>query len=248
MNSISIWQIFSIAVKRFWIIALVAAVLAVGAFVYCENFAVPAYSAQASVISTNGGIVTEDGSLENPDAYVSTTSKIGSSDITSSINLVDTYVDILKTYTFYENLKAQPDLQLSNYTPAQLQKMTTIVRRSDYSMFIDIKITCSDSQDAITIANAIASFAPMYVQTMIRNSYVMPADRCIKATLVSPRTALSTVFAAFAGAAITLFIFVIISMNDNTVKSEDEIAERYNVSVLGIIPDFEAKSSRRAKK
>ncbi len=246
MNSISLWQVLDIVLKRIWIIILVAALFAGVTYLYCENFVEPTYLAESAVLSTNGGITKEE--AESLETSSNTSSKIGSSDITSSLNLVDTYVDILKTYSFYEELARQDELQYFGYTPTQLQRMATIERRSDYSMFIDIGVRCSDAQRAIVIANSIANLAPTYAQSMISNSYVLPADRCIKATLTSPLTTRNAILMGLVGAFLTVALFVLLAATDNTIKSEEEITERYNVAVLGIIPDFDTKSSKGAKK
>ena len=105
MNEVSVWFILDVSVKRIWIILIVAVLLATGTYIYNANFVDPVYSAASSIIASNGGIVSD-----NDDQYVSTTSKIGSSDVASSLNIIDTYVDILKTYGFYETVAKEPEI------------------------------------------------------------------------------------------------------------------------------------------
>ncbi len=250
MNEISLWQVLNIIIKRLWIIILVAILVAGITFVYNSNYVDPVYLAQSSVLATNGGIVQEDeNQIENEfSSMYDTSSKIGSSDVASSLNIVDTYIDILKTYSFYEKLAAQPELTSYGFSATQLKKMTTVERRSSYSLFIDINVKYSDAATAIIVANSIANLAPEYIQSMITNSYVLPADKCISAYLTSPLTVRNSILTGLIAAFVMVVIFILIAATDNTVKSEDEITKRYNVAVLGVVPDFETNKSKGAKK
>ena len=251
MNEISLWQVLNIIIKRLWIIILVAILVAGITFVYNSNYVDPVYLAQSAVLATNGGIIQEDdmaqieGEVEN---IYNTSSKIGSSDVASSLNIVDTYIDILKTYSFYEKLATQPELASYGFSATQLKKMTDVERRSSYSLFIDINVKYSDAATAIIVANSIANLAPEYIQSMITNSYVLPADKCISAYLTSPLTVRNSILTGLIAAFAMVVIFILIAATDNTVKSEEEITKRYNVAVLGVVPDFETNKSKGAKK
>jgi len=243
MNEVSVWFILDVIVKRIWIILIVAVLLATGTYIYNANFVDPVYSAASSIIASNGGIVSD-----NDDQYVSTTSKIGSSDVASSLNIIDTYVDILKTYGFYETVAKEPEIAKLGYTPSQLAAMTTIEKRSDMSLFIDITIHCNRERDSIVIANGIAVLASDYIHTMLSNAYVVRADKCQTARLVAPLTVRNSVIVGIVGALAIIAIFVIIAATDNTIKGEDDIVKKYNVAVLGVVPDFETNNSKGAKK
>ena len=242
MNEISVWFILDVVVKRIWIILIVAVLLATGTYIYNANFVEPVYSAASSVIASNGGIVSDDGN------YTGTTSKIGSSDVASSLNIIDTYVDILKTYGFYETVAKEPEIAKLGYTPSQLMGMTTIQKRSDMSLFIDVTIKCNRERDAIVIANCVAVLASDYIHTMLTNAYVVRADKCQTAHLVSPLTLRNSALAGIAGALVIIAIFVILAATDNTIKGEDDIVKKYNVAVLGVVPDFENNNAKGAKK
>lgn len=242
MNEVSIWFILDVIVKRIWIILIVAVLLATGTYVYNANFVDPVYSAASSVIASNGGIVSDG------DNYTGTTSKIGSSDIASSLNIIDTYVDILKTYGFYETVAKEPEIAKLGYTPSQLARMTTVQKRSDMSLFIDISIRCNSERDAIIIANGVAVLAADYIHSMLTNAYVVRADKCQTAHLVAPLTVRNALLAGIAGALVIIALFVILAATDNTIKGEDDIVKKYNVPVLGFVPDFETSNQKGAKK
>ncbi len=240
MNEISIWQVLNIIVKRLWIILLVSVICAGSAYIYNANFVTPTYAAKSAVIATNGGIAA--GNTQN------TSSKIGSSDLASSLSIVDTYVDILKTYSFYEALAEQPEIVNLGYKPAQLRSMTGISRRSEESLFIDIKIGNTNPKTAVIIANCIAQLAPEYISTMLPGAQAVKADKCIGAYSTGPLTVRNTILFFLMGAFGSIALFVILAATDKTIKGEEEISKKYKVAVLGVVPDFDTKTSKGAKK
>lgn len=248
MNDISLLQILNIFIKRLWIIVLVALIVAGVAFAYNTYYVSPTYLAQSSVLATNGGIVQDDDNNIFTSSTAATSSKIGSSDVSSSLNMLDTYIDILKTYNFYEALSNDPAVSSFGFTPRQLQKATTIERRSENSMFIDVKVQLENPDTAILISNTITELAPKYILSMISNAYVVPADKCISAPLVSPLVVRNTIIAGFAGVIAMIVLFILLEITTNTIKSEEEVAKRYGVAVLGVVPDFESKSTKGARK
>lgn len=239
MNEISIWQVLNIIVKRLWLILLVAVIFAGSAYVYNSNFVTPTYAARSSVIATNGGII------ENPQ---NTSSKISSSDLASSLSIVDTCVDVFKTYSFYEELAKEPELARYGFSPIQLKRMTRVGRRSEESLFIDLKIANTDPKTAVVVANCVANLAQNYISTKLPNALIVPADKCISAYLTGPLTTRSTILFFIFGAFISVVFFIILAATDKTIKDEEEISKRYNVAVLGVVPDFDAKTVKGARK
>lgn len=239
MNELSIWQVLNIIAKKLWIILLVAVIFAGSAYVYNSNFVTPSYAARSSVIATNGGII------ENPN---STSSKISSSDLASSLSIVDTCVDVMKTYSFFEELSEQPELARYGFSASQLKGMTSIARRSEESLFVDVKISNTDPKTAVVVANCIANLAQNYVSTKLPNALIVPADKCISAYITGPLTMRNTILWFLFGAFVSIVLFIILAATDKTIKGEDEITKKYNVAVLGIVPDFDAKTVKGARK
>ncbi len=240
MNELSIWQVLSIIVKRLWIILLVAVIFAGSAYVYNSNFVTPTYAARSAVIATNGGIT-----IDNPQ---NTSSKISSSDLASSLSIVDTCVDVFKTYSFFEALSEQPEIKRYGYSASALRSMTSVSRRSEDSLFIDIYIGNTDPKAAVVIANSVARLAQDYINTKLPSANVVPADKCISAYMTGPLTFRNTILAFLLGAFLSVVLFIILAATDNTIKGEDEITKKYNVAVLGVVPDFDTKTVKGARK
>ena len=240
MNELSIWQVLNIIGKRIWIILLVAFILAGAAFVYNDNFVTPTYAAKSSVIATNGGIA--GGNQQN------TSSKIGSSDLASSLSIVDTYVDIMKTYSFYEALAELPEVKQFGYSAVQLRSMTSITRRSEESLFIDVRIKNTNPKTAVVLANCISETAPQYISNKLPGANVVFADKSISASQTGPLTLRNTVLFFLLGAFASIVLFVILAATDKTIKGEEDISKKHKVAVLGIVPDFDAKTGKGVRK
>ncbi len=242
MNEFSIYHIFRLLVKNFFIIFLCAVVFGVATFCYSEFKLEERYSASGSIIVTNGGMLDEE---PNDPQYVGG-DKINNSDITASINLLYTVKDLLASKdTIYKELSNKLD---GKYSASQLKKLITISTREDYSLFIDIKFEVNDKEDATKITNMFLELTPECISEVLPYSRTSIITRSTGATKTYPRTLSSTAIAMVIGALLSFVVVYIISLFNTTIKSEEDFKERYNIHVLGDIPDFAtAKSGKYTK-
>ena len=228
MQEISIFVLFRIAVKRIWFLVLALVLAMALAFSYCEFVAKPVYGASAAIIVTNGAVVTTE---EN-----SSSQKLLGSDIQASLLLADLVVDMLKTPDIYKYLAKKLD---GEYDYKLLKANTTVVRRGDDTLFIDISYLDENPQKAIKIANMFASAACDYVAEFISKSDPRVVSSADRALLVSPKTARTTVIFGLVATFLTYTIFVVVELLNNTVKGEEDFVARYEIPLLGTVPDFE---------
>lgn len=228
MQDINIFVLFRIARKRALVLFLAFAVAAGLAFSYCEFVASPVYGANASVIVTNGAVASADG--------VQDTQKVLGSDIQASLLLADSVVDMLKTPDVYKYLSRKIKADIGYDT---LMKRTTVVRRGEDTLFVDISYRDTDPKRAIEIANLFASVSCDYIAEFIPKANPKIVSSADRATLVSPRTARTTVLAGLAVVFLLFCAFVIVELVNDTVKGEDDFTSRYNIPLLGSVPDFD---------
>lgn len=230
MEKFDLMPILKLAIKNVFILLLTGIVFAGGVFAYCKFIATPKFSATGSVIVTNGGVMnagTEEGET------------LSNTNIVASINLVGTVVDILNTNGIYKELAEELD---SDYKYNDLFSMVEVKRKSDNSLFIDITFTASDGDEARKIVNEFLHLAPNYINEYVPNSEVAvsPSDSYHK---VFPHTASFMVIAAVAGMAVAFLILLLIHSTNTVIRNEDDFAERFDILVLGNIPDFEKSKS-----
>lgn len=240
MNEFSIYHIFRLLVKNFFIILLCAIVAGVGAFCYCEFHLEERYAATGSVVVTNGGIFDAD----NQTTQIAGDDKVNNADIAASINLLTTVKDILSTNDIYKELSEKLD---GKYSYGQLKSFASISKRDDYSLFIDVKFEMNDKTEAAKITNMFLELTPEYINESIPNTRTR-IYACDGAAKTFPRTLSTTALAMFVGALLAFVVVYVISLFNTTIESEEEFKDRYNIPVLGDIPDFAtAKSGKYAK-
>lgn len=242
MNEFSIYHIFRLLVKNFFIIFLSAVVFGVATFCYNEFQLEERYSASGSIIVTNGGVLEE---IENDTQYVNS-DKVNNADITASINLLTTVKDLLSSKdSIYKDLSNKLD---GKYSATQLKNFITISTRENYSLFIDVSFELNDKDDATKITNMFLELTPDCISEVIPNSRTSIVTLSTGAIKTYPRTFSSTVTAMLIGALLSFVIVYIISLFNTTIKSEEDFKDRYNIPVLGDIPDFAtAKSGKYTK-
>lgn len=228
MRDISIFALFRIARRRALILLIIFVVSALFEFGYCKLIAKPVYGASASIIVTNGPVVTADDGQS--------TQKVLGSDIQASLLLADTVVDMLETPDIYKYL-ARKLGSGSDYK--QLMSKTSVVRRGEDTMFIDISYRDGDPDKARQIVNLFASAACDYIAEFIPKSNPKIVASADTPQLVAPRTMRMTALVSL-GATFAAFVaFVLIELLNNKLRGEEDFTARYNIPLLGSVPDFE---------
>ena len=230
VEKFDLMPILKLAIKNVFILLLTGIVFAAAVFTYCKYIATPKYSATGSVLVTNGGIMvggTDDGET------------LSNTNIVASMNLVGTVGDILNTNGIYKRLAEQLG---GDYTYNKLHSMAEVKRKNSSSLFINITFTASDEKESVKLVNEFLSLAPTYINEYVPNSEVAIslADSSQK---VFPHTSSFMIIAAVVGMAIAFLILLLIHSTNTVIRNEDDFMERFDILVLGNIPDFERSKS-----
>ncbi len=253
-KTINVMDLLLLAWRRLWVIILVAIIFAAGAFGYNKFLVTPLYSATASIVVTNGGMDMKDiGSVTEQE-------KVTASDLSASIYLIETVMDVLKTNDFYENvaqkIAADNGKTYENGDGRSIKGMTSITRRSEESLFVDITVTSSDPQKAMEYANAMARVASNddatydkstptsrvrynYIRKTIPNTITITTETAVSYAKTHPQTFRWTVIFGAIGAVIAYAVLFIIESTNRAIKGEEDFTSRFDVPLLGAVPDFE---------
>ncbi|MBR4761673.1 MAG: hypothetical protein IK086_03460 [Clostridia bacterium] len=235
MQEISLYVIFKIARKRILPLIITFILAAVITFSYCSFIATPVYGATASIIVTNGAVVAADSATAT-----SSGDKVLSSDIQASLALADTVVDILCTDDLYQAVADKLGKEdKAEYDYKDLKSQTTVVRRGDDTLFIDVTYKNTDPYKAMKIANTFAEESCYYVKDFISKSNPKVVSKAHKSSLVYPRTFRATVLVSLGATFVLFVVLIFIELLNNTVKGEEDFTSRYTIPVLGTIPDFD---------
>lgn len=232
MENINFAMLFRIFVKRLWIIALAFVIAVCAAYAYCSYIVTPRYSATASIMVTNGAITEETPSEIKRN--------VSSTDISASLDLVDTITDILKTPEIYRaTAKASED----QYTYEQLRSSASVSRRSDSTLFIDISFRNSNGEDAINMANIFAESACNYIKNVIPSSSATVVAKAVNANLFYPRTFSTMMTAGIFAVVIVYVLFLIPEIVNRVIRDEDDFVKNFDLPIIGAIPNFETSET-----
>lgn len=241
MHNISLIDLLKLALKYIYILVAVALVAAIVAFSYCSFVAEPRYSSSGSIVVTNGAIIN-DISAQTPSE--TTSKKVSGSDISASLLLSNTIIDILNTNDIYKQLAS--DLG-EKYSYANLMSRATVKQRSEDTLFIDISFSADTPEEAQTLVNNFLEIVPDYISKFIPGSTASVTTTADTAVKTYPQTSKTVFLAAMAGAVLSYAIIVIISFFNTTIKGEDDIKNNYDLTVLGNIPDFSSAVANKNK-
>lgn len=241
MNNISLVGLLKLALRYIYILIAVALVAAILAFSYCSFIAKPKYSSTGSIVVTNGAIITDS---EVQTSTTTSAKKVSSSDISASLQLSNTIIDILNTNDIYKELA--DDLG-DKYTYTDLMGRASVKRRNEDTLFIDASFTADTPEEAQTLVNGFLKLVPDYILRFIPNSTAAVTTTADTAVKIYPQTSKTVFIAALAGALLSYAIIYILSIFNTTIKSEEDIKDNYNLTVLGSIPDFSSAASDKKK-
>jgi capsular polysaccharide biosynthesis protein len=186
--------------------------------------------ATASVLVTNGTIMVES----IPEEYDS--DRVSGTDISASLSLANTIVDILTTSDIFKDLSDEID---NKYSYKELRNMATVNRKSDHTLFVNVSFTASSSSEAIMLVNKFVSLAPDYIVEYIPLSKAMVAATADSTTVVFPKTPITTLVAAMVGALVAFGIAFMVESMDHAINGEEDFVSKYEIPLLGSVPDFE---------
>jgi capsular polysaccharide biosynthesis protein len=120
--------------------------------------------------------------------------------------------------------------------------------RDEFSLLIDVRFEMADKYEVARITNMFLELVPAYINEFIPNSSTKVVTTSDIGTQTYPKTFKTTIIAMIVGALLAFIVVYVLSLFNTAIESEDEFKERYNIPVLGDIPDFAAaKSGKYAK-
>lgn len=210
------------------------------AFGFTKMFITPMYTSTIKMYVNSNG---------NTSVYQS--SGISINDINASQKLVNTYIVILKDNEVMNKLlsKISQDLspaEMAAYfgdTPfdKQVGKLKSYISMSsvDDTEVLQIKAETPDPDLSAKICDLMTKVAPEILTRVIKaGSVEVIGSAKPNYDKSSPNTIFNCIIGICVGLLISFSSIILIHYMDNTVKGEEDVADRLSVSVLGEIPDI----------
>ncbi len=174
--------------------------------------------------------------------YTDTTNENISQELTAlnyAQKVVNTYIEMISTRSFYEKIIEDTKL---DYTVEDLTKKVEYESLNQTEVF-SVNVTTNAPEDSEAIARSITKIAPDVIKSFQENASLKIVDPAtLPSKPSSPNLKLNLAVGLLAGLMLAVFIVFLINLFDNTIKSEEELLERYKLPVLASIPDFKELS------
>ena len=188
-----------------------------------------------------GEISSAGGSKSNEYVRTSNTSKMN-----YAMKMLPTYVEIMNTNEFMTKVtNALNKNQNSNYTVSTIKNSIEIELIEETAIF-DIKVTTTNAELSYNIAQQLETSIPQMFRKA-NNSLVHASvqDKAVKAasagSLGYPK---KCAIGALIGIVVAAAYVILRTLFDVRIKSSDELSDKYNIPVLGSIPNFSSSAQR----
>lgn len=223
-KEINILDMLNVVLYRKWIVIIciiLSAILAFSASVFLID---PTYTSVGTLYVRN----VEEQRGSNVDIATITASQI----------MVNTCIEIMKSETFADIVAREVNL---GYTAKEIKLMTQMAALNETEI-LQIAVNNNDPEHAALILNSILNNADGAIKEIMQAGSATVLDAAkVPVAPTSPNVIKNTIIGAMLGAVLSVLIIMAIHMFDTTVRDEEDIAERYDFPVLGVIPTIKSE-------
>ena len=225
---IDLGRVFRAVVNKTWLVALVALLCAALTFAGTFFLITPKYEASAMFYVNNNNFSLGEATVS-----------LSSGDLSTSRNLVDSYIVILNTRA---TLMEVIDYTGVSLTYKELREMISSESVNETEIF-QVTVTSTDPQQAEQLANAIAYILPERIGTIIDGTSAEVVDPAIVPSKhSSPSYTKNTIAGFLLGLAATVGIVGLREICDITIRSEEDVQQCCKHPILAAVPDMTAQS------
>ncbi len=232
LSNFHLEKIFWILKSKAMYIILFAMIGALGAGAYANHTATSVYMAQITFYV-----------YSNPDYITDSSVNIGGSEITQAKNLIASYMQILKSRTFLEQVIEETGL---NYSVEALRGVIGSSAISNTAAFT-VSVYDLDPMNAMIIANAIGKLAPDEIIRIVKSGGIEVLDDAVLPTAPYSSTSVIKyiIIGGAAGFILAACVFLLRGLLDTTVRRKYEIEDLFTIPILGDVPLMEASSKKK---
>ncbi len=230
IEKIDIKRMIEIVLDRIVSIVVITLIFGLISFALSKYFLTPKYESSITMYVNNRRNVAESEVTET---------RILSSDITASQQLVPTYIEMIKSENVLREVADQvEDRTKKKFSAGKIRSMMTAEAVTETEI-IKVSIQATDPGIAREIADTISKVAPKKIQKFIELSKVQIIDEAkISGTPVSPNIRMNTIIGALLGFVLSISFILLKELFDVRVKSVDDLVNKFDYPVLGTIPEI----------
>jgi len=246
----NVQKIISILLKKWKLLLIFGIIGIVAAIAYTANFTTLTYSSSVEFLA-----YVDDSKQELSDstnAAQSQSSAAYQASQTSKMNyamkMLDTYIEIFSTNEFNQTVADEVNKsQASSISANQVKNSISISAVDNTAMFI-CTVSSADADLSYNIAKALEKCIPKAMEETNQGLvHASVEDRPLKAAPGSLGYPKKCLIGAAAGVLLAAAYIILRDLIDVRIKSAEDLEEKYNIPVLGSIPEFGAHSSSNSK-
>ena len=205
-----------------WLIIVLCSIIGItSAYIYSEYFVTPIYSSQVKI-----GVFNSDW-----------TNDVSVSDIETTLKLIENCVVVLEDDKMAESIvEVVKEETGKQYSAGQIKSALSYTQIGE-SQWLLVQAKTTDPELSALLCNALIAKAPELIVDSVANIQLKNLGEAkVSRTPISPNTTKNMILGflvAFVGVCLVIFLFVFF---DNTVGNEEILKERYDISILGVIP------------
>ncbi len=220
-QNINLSEILNIFLKRWWIILISGLIVGLLTYAYSAYLIDPTYTSSGTLYVVNN----RENQLHTYTA----------SEYTLSVQLVNTYSEILKSDTFCQTISKRLNSRVS---ASQIKAMLAMSGVGETEI-LRVNAVSKNPELAREVVQEVLNSAPEEIMRVVKAGSVEIIDNASLPTFpTSPNVKRNTLIGFIAGIILAALAVYILEMFDTTVKDEDELSEKYDIPVLGVIPDL----------
>ena len=218
---IDIIPILKVLLSKLWLMILVGIIFAVAVYGVTKVTIKPVYRCSFSAYVNNQHAQADKSTLSNQD-------------LIAAQQLTKTLSYILKSNTILSASLQSINSDMSYEEFSEL--VSTDIK--DGTELISVHVINHDPQLAYDLANAIAKTAPSYMAEIVEGSSMKIVDYPVySAKRYQPSYLRFAILGFLFGALLVAVVVLIRFFKDDTVRSEDDVEQRFGLPILGVLPD-----------
>lgn len=241
----NVQKILTLLLKKWKTLIIFALIGTFIAYFFTANFTTLTYASSVEFLAYAVDKDQEFSDSSSSQQQVSNTSKMN-----YAMKMMATYIELFKTNEFNQKVADELNDNLNtNYSAAMIKNSTSIESVEDTALF-KMTVTTTDADLSYQIAHQLEKTVPEVMKTT-NNGLVNASveDTALKATSSQSLGYVKKCLVGFlAGLILAAAYFILRDLIDVRIKTSEELTERYDIPVLGTIPEFEIKGSAQAKK
>ncbi len=221
---IDLRRVFEAVWNKMWLVLTTAVAGAVVSLLITVFAITPTYESAAMFYVNNNSLSVGDASFS-----------ISSGDLTTSRNLVKSYIVILNTR---ESLNDVIDYAGVNRSVAEVKRMISASSVDETEIF-EVVVTSPDPEEAESIANAVAYILPKRISSIIEGTSAKVVDSAVRPSKpTSPSYTNNTIIGFILGFVMSMGVIVLREIFDITIRDEEDITQCCPHPILVSVPDM----------